>query len=356
MKMSKALPFLLLLVGGAASAHHSHSSIDRNKPIMLEGTIAEYMWRMPHVYVLIDVEENGETVRYTVETLNPPSLAKAGWTMDSFAAGDRVVMAGNHDRDPDRPYASLDWMQKQGGPKMFAAVRDLNAYLDEQQVARAEEREAVAVEPATAFPDGNFWSRVSPTGGRFAPYRSPPKDWPYTAKARALVDQFHESQNPINECKIVGPPRAMLMPMAYTFRRDGDDRILIDRDLWDQPRIVHLDPNAPVTPRNPWGHSVGHFEGDVLVVETTNFSANRWGLRIGVDSSEQKHLVERFWLSDDGLMLHLEFTVTDPEYLTRPMTMTHQWAKVAPVDLMKVECSEESANFFVTAGYEDETD
>ena len=354
MKTLKVLLVILTLVGANALAHHSHASIDRDKPILLEGTIVDFMWRMPHVYVLIDAEIDGSILRYTVETLNPPSLAKAGWKRDSFAAGDRVVMSGNHDRDPDRAYASLGWMQKEGGPRMFSSVRALDAYLEEQQIARAVQEDVGPVEPATKFPDGNFWSRVSPTGGRFAPYRFPPQDWPYTEKAQVLVDQFHESQNPINECEIVGPPRAMLMPMTHTFYRDGDDRILIDRDLWDQPRVIHMHPDAPLTAKNPWGHSTGRFEGDVLVVETTNFSANRWGLRIGVDSSERKHLVERYWLSDDGMMLHLELTVTDPEYLTEPMTMAHQWGQVAPVGLMKVECSEESARFFVTAGYDDD--
>lgn len=345
---------VVLLDANNASAHHSHSSIDQNKPITLNGTIAKYMWRMPHVYVLIDVEENGETVRYTLETLNPPSLSKTGWSKDSFAAGDKVVMYGHHDHDPDRAYASISWLEKEGGPRMFTSARAKRQYEEEQAIAAATPAVSASIEPATEFPGKNFWSRVSPTGGRFAPYRFPPKDWPYTAKAQSLVDQFHESQNPINECKIVGPPRAMLMPMTHTFYWEGNDKILIDRDLWDQPRVIHMNPDAPVTPRNPWGHSTGHFEGDVLVVETSNFSANRWGLRIGVDSSEQKHLVERYWLSDDGMMLHLQFTVTDPEYLTRPMTMSHQWGKVAPTELMQVECSAESANYFITAGYDEE--
>jgi hypothetical protein len=346
--------FLLLMFSASATAHHSHASIDQDKPITLEGTIAKFMWRMPHVYVLIDAEENGEIVRYTVETLNPPSLARVGWAKDSFSAGDRVVMFGHHDRDPDRAYASVGWMQKEGGPRMFTSAKALQQYRDEQQISAAVGEDRGPVEPATEFPGGNFWSRVSPTGGRFEPYRFPPQDWPYTEKAQALVDQFHESQNPINDCKTVGPPRAMLMPMSHTFYREGDDKILIDRDLWDKPRVIHLNPDAPTAPANPWGHSTGYFDGDVLVVETTNFSANRWGLRIGVDSSAQKHLLERYWLSQDGMMLHLEFTVTDPAYLTEPVTMTHQWGKVATTDLMQVECSAESANFFITAGYEDE--
>jgi len=65
------------------------------------------------------------------------------------------------------------------------------------------------------------------------------------------------------------------------------------------------------------GHSVGHWEGKVLVVETTNFTDHKMGLSTGVPSSSQKKLIERFALNDDGKSLTYSGTIDDPVYLTQ---------------------------------------
>ena len=127
----------------------------------------------------------------------------------------------------------------------------------------------------------------------------------------------------------------------------------MDRDLWHEPRVFHLNQDAPAGEPSEWGHSVAWFEDDVLVVETTNFVADRWGNYMGVDSSEQKHLLERFWLSEDGMRLNTEMTITNPVYLAEPVTMTHQWGKVADRDIAHAECSLENASLYITGGYEE---
>ena len=115
---------LAMAVSGGASAHHSHASLDRNSQMTKVGVVSEYLWKVPHVYLIVDVpDENGEVVQYTVETMNPPSLARLGWTADTFEPGDRIIWSGPHDRDPDRPYMGLDWAQRPDGPRMFADNR-----------------------------------------------------------------------------------------------------------------------------------------------------------------------------------------------------------------------------------------
>jgi hypothetical protein len=209
------------------------------------------------------------------------------------------------------------------------------------------------VEPATQIGEGN-WTRIGKDGGRFPPVRTPrdaEENWPLTEFARAELVGWTEDENPSNDCDITGPPRNTIMPMNYKFSR-SEDAIIMNRDLWHQPRVFHLDKNAPMGEPSEWGHSVAWFEGDELVVETTNFVADRWGNYMGVDSSEQKHLLERFWLSDDGMRLNVEMTISDPVYLTESVTMTHQWGKVPDRDVAFAECSLENANFYISAGYE----
>ena len=143
---------------------------------------------------------------------------------------------------------------------------------------------------------------------------------PLTEKAQALVAGFHESQNPLNECIYPGPPRMMMMPMAYNFRWEDGDTIIIDRDLWPQPRVVHMNADAVPPPNPPPGDTPG---GSRVTCWSSNdeFVDDRWGIQIGLHSSNRKHLLERYWLDEDGMALKGEFTITDPEYLTEPMVI-----------------------------------
>lgn len=98
------------------------------------------------------------------------------------------------------------------------------------------------------------------------------------------------------------------------------------------------------------GYSVGHFEGDEFIVETTNFIADKWGTHTGINSSEQKQLVERFSLSDDGLFLMVEITVTDPVYFTEPVVFNHRWRKLAEREVIQAPCTMESALLYLKGG------
>ena len=91
----------------------------------------------------------------------------------------------------------------------------------------------------------------------------------------------------------------------------------------DDYRQIFLDGRA--LPRNPdptWrGYSVGHWDGDTLVVETVGFNDRSWLDGWGHPHSEKLRVIERFRRVDFG---HMDFQITfdDPETLTRPLTLT----------------------------------
>ena len=99
------------------------------------------------------------------------------------------------------------------------------------------------------------------------------------------------------------------------------------------------------------GHSVGWFEDDTLVVETSNFIADKWGIHTGISSSEEKHLVERFTMLNDGLNLKAEITVTDPVYLSEPKTFSHHWRKLVDRDVVQAPCTMEAAMLYLEGGH-----
>lgn len=342
--------------GPLAQAHHSHSSIDRDWKISFAGTVTEFMWRAPHVYVKIDsvMPETGEVVEYTIETLNPSSLMKTGWRRDTLEVGDRVIWAGNHDRDPDRAYASLDYVQKVGGYSYFVDEGEMDAYLARENIDIDTYMGVTPLQPAESLFEGT-WSRSNAEGGRFPPIRGPQRDWPLTEKGQEQVANFSEDNNPILDCGYPGPPKMTTAPLYFRHSQPDADTLSIERALFPEPRLIHLNPETAPAPGEPSnvGYSVGHFEGDVLVVETNNFSADPWGLWTGIDSSDQKEMTERYWLSDDGMMLNVEITVSDPEFLTEPVTFMHHWTKVQDFPITQAECSLENANYYLTAGYEE---
>jgi len=89
------------------------------------------------------------------------------------------------------------------------------------------------------------------------------------------------------------------------------------------------------------GDSVGHWEGDTLVVDTTNFSDSTWMFAEGRVSphSDALHIVERYHRVDANT-LEVEARVEDPKMLTAPWTVPKQTLKLAPFDeIMSLNCS-----------------
>jgi hypothetical protein len=121
-----------------------------------------------------------------------------------------------------------------------------------------------------------------------------------------------------------GPP---MVPSAYNNNVQlvqTRDSVVILNEMIHSARIVPLNgrPHPPSHIRSLTGDSVGHWDRDTLVVDTTNF------LKDGVfrGSTTSLHLVERFSL-DDADTLRYEFTVTDPGTWTKPWTASVPMAR-----------------------------
>ncbi len=319
---------IVLMVAVATSAHHSHSSLDRNNIQTHRGTVTKYDWRMPHVFIKVMAPNPaGKVVEYSIEVLHPPAMIERGWSKTSLKPGDQITWQGAADKNPNRAYSGLKWLEKSDGTRLEM------------------EKRVVAIEPSSDFT--GLWVRDL-RGGR--PHYKPPADWPYTKLAQALVDNFDESQNPQVSCRNPGPPKATLLPYPMKIKRPDDQAIIFDYELREKQRVIHLDRNHPAGVPSAMGHSVGWFEDDVLVIETTNFVADRWGSHTGVDSSDQKHLLERIAISDDGLALEIQMTVTDPVYLSEPVNIDYFMAKIADRELIDVDCTLENARLYLEAG------
>jgi hypothetical protein len=118
-----------------------------------------------------------------------------------------------------------------------------------------------------------------------------------------------------------GPP---MLPVLYNNLKrivQTDDYVMILVEMVHDARIIRLGgEHAPPEVRKWLGDSVGHWEGDTLVVDTTNFTDSP-GLFL---ASKDLHVVERFTRIDDDDLLY-QFTVEDPNVWTEPWGGEYVW-------------------------------
>ena len=76
-----------------AWAHHSHAMFDHDKEVTVTGTVSQWVFRNPHVFLYVDARTDaGETVTYIVEMSNITNMLKVGFTATTFKAGDKVTV------------------------------------------------------------------------------------------------------------------------------------------------------------------------------------------------------------------------------------------------------------------------
>src|SRR5215468_1512361 len=129
---------------------------------------------------------------------------------------------------------------------------------------------------------------VDPPDGKL-PYQ----DWARAERIdRELPHRGYD--DPTAHCFVAGVPRSMYTPSPYQILQPpGYVVLLFERMSW---RIIPLDgrPHVPDNIRLWQGDSVGHWEGDTLVVDTTNFNGKAWLNEVGDVVSHAEHIVERF--------------------------------------------------------------
>jgi len=94
----------VLMAAGLALGHHSYGDYDRESPVKLEGTIKHVLWGNPHVVLTLETENKGE---YRIEWLALNQLSRSGINGTPFKDGDRVVITGSVNRNPERRILTL---------------------------------------------------------------------------------------------------------------------------------------------------------------------------------------------------------------------------------------------------------
>ena len=82
-----------LLSGGAALAHHSFAMFDHEHQVKMTGTVKEFRWANPHVYIeLTATDAKGEVRDWTIECANPGILNRIGWKFNMIKKDDKITV------------------------------------------------------------------------------------------------------------------------------------------------------------------------------------------------------------------------------------------------------------------------
>jgi hypothetical protein len=146
---------------------------------------------------------------------------------------------------------------------------------------------------------------------------------PYQPWARARQKENQAdwmARDPAVKCYMPGVPRANYMPFPMQIVQ-GRDHVLITHEFAGANRVVYMNKPAEEHPVGAWmGHSRGHWEGEVLVIEVDSQMPDTWFDSSGNFHSDALSVVERFSkLGPDTLLYEAE--ITDPEIFERPWTI-----------------------------------
>lgn len=345
-----------LLVTSVAQAHHGISNFDLNTDIELDGVVKSVRFINPHSWLYLDVTgADGKTVAYKCELRGVTVLRRSGWSEDMFPVGMRVRVTGSPDRrDPTTCYtgtiyfpdgSSVDrYGQLTSAPKaVVGATRPARRPDGRPNIAGDWAREQVVM----TDPRGQSGTLVPlSTADRFEPGEVPegarafpgargteislaedPVDayWnqrgsmlPLSERGEEVMRDFDGSStdNPRLGCE----PTNILFD--WTFEEDINRIIQTDSDIrllygsWGLDRTIHLDRDSRPddTPLTRAGYSIGRWEGDTLIVETTAFLPGILSADGRLPHGSHMRVTERFRFDPKAGALHRSYVAVDPEY------------------------------------------
>jgi hypothetical protein len=178
----------------------------------------------------------------------------------------------------------------------------------------------------------------------------PPAGFKLTPEAQKHFDAAAQAtkegklyRNDIGLCWPAGVPIMMtrVWPVAMI---QLPTAIYMISELMNSMRIVYLDGRPHTDPdlavRSFNGESIGRWEGDTLVIDTTNFVDEHHWIhdRLGIPASDALHIVERIKMQEQGKRLEIEYTLTDPKMWVGDWKMVKHWNRVDDRDISEVEC------------------
>ncbi len=146
--------------------------------------------------------------------------------------------------------------------------------------------------------------------------------------------------DPQASCVLSGVPRENVVPYPFKILHTRGMIVILYEALHSYRQIFMDGRSLPKDPNPAWmGYSIGHWDGDTLVVESSGFVNNNWLDNNGHPGTEALRLTERFHRRDFG-HIDLHMTVDDPKAYTKPWSVDLKMDLQPDSDLIEYVCSE----------------
>jgi len=150
-----------------------------------------------------------------------------------------------------------------------------------------------------------------------------------------------------SSCLPSGVPDFLMYPVAepiYFVQAPREVTMIFAGDA--QVRHIYLDVPHTAKPKPSWyGESVGHYEGDTLVIDTLGMNAKSYVDHYRTPHSEKLHVVERWRLVNAGT-LEVVFTVDDPDTFEKPWTARYTYRRIERPAVYEEVCAENNTTLF----------
>jgi hypothetical protein len=152
---------------------------------------------------------------------------------------------------------------------------------------------------------------------------------------------------PRSSCMPAGVPAFMLFPVVeplYVLQSPKQVTMVFSGDA--QVRRIYLDVPHSAHPKPSWyGESVGHYEGDTLVIDTIGLNDKSYLDNYRTPHSEKLHVVER-WKLVDPMTIQVVFTVDDPDTFSEPWTASYGFRRIERPMPYEEVCAENNQHLF----------
>lgn len=359
--------FGVFCVAAPVSAHHVPAAkFDPTRPTTLRGSVSKIDWLNPHVHIFMEVRDRNDTVSWAVELESTVDLRRNGWGSETLRLGDAITVVGPVARNGSRQVWGDSVVVDSTGRKVFTVAPPQPPTYPEP------------APPTPRWPDGQ--PRLGPPLGQVGGYWEFPtattliedgidgvradqhgllenlddidKVAPFQPWARDLYE--YRQRNSLKDdpmfldCKPQVGPRIFQRPYGVRFLEERAQKRI--RVFWGGGnqgwRMYFLDgreqtgrPEGNAEDPLYYGHGVGQWEGDTLVIDTKGFHDRSWFSNGGLPHTPQLHLIERFTRPDLNT-LRYEVTIDDPGAYTRPWTSSWTLHWIAGAELPTYYCQD----------------
>ncbi|MEO8314745.1 MAG: DUF6152 family protein [Pseudomonadota bacterium] len=364
---------MLGTVATVASAHHGISNWDLNKDVSLTGRLTEIELINPHSWIHLDVRgADGKVASWKCEMRSVNALRRSGWAKEMFKVGSTITVSGSPERrKPDQCYlativfADGSSMDRYGQRQLVAAQKSAAVAKRELRTADGHPNLAgdwAAEQRVMSDPRGQLGTLVLlseagkmkpgelPAGqGSFPGARGSPASLaadPVTAawsrpipvkltdKGKGALQGFNPASrdNPRLRCEPTGIIFDWTFDSVVNRIEQTPTLITMRYGHMDLVRTIHLDRKAPPADLRPSvaGYSIGRWEGNALVVETTGFKSGVLNADSRILHGTRLRIAERFELDATGSKLTRSYVAEDPEYFADSWKGTDE---VLPADI-----------------------